>query len=168
MPFTRRDGSILDVYQSATHLVNENGVPHDEGILYKLDRALGPEQYFGAFVTHYDFSKGYAQRLIELGRERDVAMITAQQLLTWLDARNASEFKDVMWDGTTLSFQVTVDENAKNAYAALPSRFQGMEISRVACGDTLKVTTEEIKGLQWAFFPAATGTCTATYQSNSK
>jgi len=43
MRFADLDGTVIDAYQAATHLVNENEVTYPEGINSMLDKALGPE-----------------------------------------------------------------------------------------------------------------------------
>ena len=58
------DGKILDIYQAATHIVNENGIDHATGIRFMIDRALGPEQFFGMFGTHYDFTDDFLSTII--------------------------------------------------------------------------------------------------------
>jgi hypothetical protein len=57
MRFADTDGSMIDVYQLPSHLVNESGMAFPAAINTVLDRALGAEGYYGAFGTHYDYSQ---------------------------------------------------------------------------------------------------------------
>ncbi|MDT8854671.1 hypothetical protein RNZ50_06415 [Paracoccaceae bacterium Fryx2] len=165
MPFARRNGDPMDVYQAASHLVNESGVPHEDGIAQMLEGALGPDEYFGAFGSHYDFTDDYEQRLIDLATERDVALITAQQMLTWLDGRNGSRISGMVWNNDTLTFDTSLAPGAERASAMLPESFRELRLVDVTCGmDRKPLTMANIKGLAVAFFPPQTGKCSASYR----
>lgn len=164
MPFVDEDGRVLDVYQAETHLVNEDGAPQREGISSMLDRALDEHQYFGAFGTHFDYSDGYSGLLIEEAQKRGVALISAVQLLAWTDGRNSSAFTDLAWRGRQLSFTQTVGPGAENADVMLPYLPNGLRMAGIECaGKRLDYSTEIIKGLEYAFFPARSGRCVARY-----
>ena len=48
-------------------------------------------------------------------------VVSAQQMLTWLDGRNNSSFGSLSWSGNTLSFNVTQGSGARNLQAMLPT-----------------------------------------------
>ena len=50
-------------------------------------------------------------------------IVSAKQMLTWLDGRNASSFGAIAFNGGTLSFTVTKDASANGLQAMLPLRF---------------------------------------------
>ncbi len=164
MPFADLNGEVIDIYQAASHLVNQSGVPQEQGISRMLEGALGPDQYFGAFGTHYDFSEDYAQLLIGLGLEYHVALITAQQMLTWLDARNASGFSEMTWADGRLTFDIDLAPGAERASVLLPATFRNLRLVDVRCGTLQKpLDVENIKGLMMDFFPPQPGECAANY-----
>src|SRR5262249_18843939 len=164
MRFGDLDGSIIDVYQAATHLVNENGVTYPAGIDSMLDKALGPEGYYGVFGTHYDFSDSFATQLLNSAKARNVSLISAEQLLTWLDGRNLSSFGNPTWNGTQLGFSITVGTGANNLYAMIPNQTpSGHVVSITINGQSASFTTQTIKGRSYAVFRAANGNVTATY-----
>jgi large repetitive protein len=164
MRFADIDGTIIDVYQAATHLVNENGVDYPAGINTMLDRALGPEGYYGVFGTHYDHSDNFDIQLLNSAKSRNVSLISAQQLLTWLDGRNSSSFGNPTWDGTQLGFSITVGAGAANLYAMIPNQTTGGQLSSLAInGVPVSFTVEAIKGRSYAVFRAANGNVVATY-----
>jgi hypothetical protein len=166
MPFVDQNGNILDIYQAGTQLVNENGVPQSEGVAFMLSRALGPEQFFGVFGTHYDFSDGFDDILIREARRRGVALISAAQMLSWLDGRNRSQFDNIQWENNILTFTQRI--GAEAAYAMLPSRFRDRRMEAVVCGsERLAYSIEQIKGIEFAFFPARSGTCQAIYAADN-
>ncbi|MBO0723994.1 MAG: hypothetical protein J2P52_00215 [Blastocatellia bacterium] len=117
MRFANSDGSIIDVYQAATRLVNENGVSYPAGINSMLDKALGPEGYYGVFGAHYDYrGDGFESNVLNSAQARNVSLISAQQLLTWLDGRNSSSFGNPTWNRTQLGFSIIVGAGANNLY----------------------------------------------------
>jgi hypothetical protein len=165
MRYADLDGTIIDVYQAATHLVNENGVDYPQGIISMLDKALGPEGYYGVFGTHYDYrGDGFELDVLNSARARNVSLITAQQLLTWLDGRNASSFGNPSWIGTQLAFSITVGPGASNLFAMIPNQTTRGQISSLTInGSPVAFTVETIKGRSYAVFRAANGTAVATY-----
>ncbi len=52
MRFADVDGTMIDVYQVPTHLVNESGMQFPTAIHTQLERAVGPEGYYGILGTH--------------------------------------------------------------------------------------------------------------------
>ena len=164
MPFADLNGNQLEAYQAASHLVNESGVPHETAIRQMLDGALGPNQYFGAFGTHYDFTDDFAQLLIRFSIKNNVPLITAQQMLTWLDGRNASSFSGMAWKDGTLRFDVQLAAGAERASILLPTTFGTMRLLDVTCGrEEMLPAPQNIKGLMMSFFPSRAGECVARY-----
>ncbi|QUS37304.1 hypothetical protein [Falsirhodobacter algicola] len=164
MPFVDYDGRVLDIYQTATHLVNEDGVPQDFGIASLLDRALGSDQYFGAFAAHVDYTDSYADRIIDAAEARGVALVSSEQMLEWLDGRNASDLRAGEWDGSTLRFTVDIRPGAEHATILLPRAFGAARLTTVTCGgQRLTQTDQQIKGIDYAAFQTETGRCEARY-----
>ena len=165
MRFADTDGSLIDVYQAPSHLVNESGMDYPGAIGLLLDRALGPLGYYGAFGTHYDYSDDFDRELVAAAAERGVPMVSAAQLTEWLDARNASSFSPGVWTGASLSFEAVVDQNARELLRGLiPYRTaQGALASLTQHDRPVTFTTEVIKGIEYAVFPATTGSYQATY-----
>jgi hypothetical protein len=164
MRYADLDGSIIDVYQAATHLVNENGVTYPAGINSMLDKALGPEGYYGVFGTHYDYSDAFDTQLLNSAKARNVSLISAQQLLTWLDGRNSSSFGNPTWNGAQLAFSITVGLGANNLFAMIPNQTPGGQLSSLTInGSPVSFTVQTIKGRSYAVFRAANGNAVATY-----
>jgi uncharacterized protein DUF4082/Big-like domain-containing protein len=165
MRFADLDGSVIDVYQAATHLVNENGVIYPDGINSMLDKALGPEGYYGVFGTHYDYrDDGFEMKVLNSAKARNVSLISAKQLLTWLDGRNTSSFGNPSWNGTQLGFSITVGAGANNLYAMVPNQTPGGHLTSLTInGSSVAFTVETLKGRSYAVFRAASGNAVATY-----
>jgi hypothetical protein len=144
--------------------VNENGVSYPAGIEAMLDRALGPDQFFGVFGTHYDYTDAFADQLLETAKARKVALISAQQLLTWLDGRNSSSFSKIAWEHNVLTFDVSVSLGAEGLYGMLPEATDPGRISSIQCnGKPVEHFARTVKGIDYTFFPMRSGHCAASY-----
>jgi uncharacterized membrane protein len=174
MRFADLDGSLIDVYQAATQMTDESGQAYPFTIDTLLDRALGPEGYYGAFVANMHTDAGnssataWSASIVASAQARGVPVISARQLLEWLDARNASRFEAIAWDGQTLGFTLVPDPAARNLVALLPLRSAGGDGLASLARDAQPVAWEVRvrKGVEYAVFPAETGAYTAQYQAD--
>lgn len=165
MRFTDHDGSMIDVYQAASHLVNESGMSFPSAIETQLDRALGPQGYYGAFGTHYDFTDDFDRQLTMAAKARGVPLVSVQQLLDWTDGRNNSHFAHIAWDRTALTFEAFVDRRTgKMLSGMVPARADGKDVFAISRnGSPVDYATETIKGTAYALFPVETGTYRVIY-----
>jgi hypothetical protein len=170
MRFADVDGTPIDVYQLATQLTDESGQSYPLHIDTLLANALGPKGYYGAFNAnmHVDSqpsagSIGSAAIIASAQRE-GVSVITAKQLLDWLDAREGTQVSSVAFSGTALTF--TVASPARNLSLMVPVRTAtGRTLSSVSVNGTpVQTVPRTIKGVDYAFIDgAAAGTYTAAY-----
>lgn len=169
MRFADRDGTSIDTYQVPSHLVNESGMTYPAAIETLLDRALGPLGYYGAFGTHYDYTDWFDRQLVAAGRARGIPMVSAAQLLTWLDARAAASFTPVAWNGTTGTFSATVPSEARELMRGMipASSTRGVLTTLTKDGKDVPFTTETIKGVRYGMFTATTGEYEAGYAPDS-
>ena len=160
MRFAKTNGSMIDVYQAATQMTDESSQSYPFTVNTLLDRALGPEGYYGAFVAnmHMDsVNSAGSDAIVNSAITRGVPVISARQLLTWLDARNQSRFGSVAWSNTTLSFTVVANSSARGLQAMVPIPV-GYSISTITSnGNSTAYCLRGIKGMQYAFFPALSG-----------
>jgi hypothetical protein len=165
MRFADLDGTPIDVYQGVSQLVNENDLPYPATTLALLDRALGPEGYYGLFGTHDDYrDTAFLDGIIAAARSRNVPIISAQQALTWLDGRNASSFENLSWSANALRFDVSAAPAARNLQALLPFESKSHSLSALTRdGQAVTYATQVIKGLTYAAFAANSGAYVATY-----
>ena len=169
MRFADSDGTMIDVYQEPSELVNENGETYPAGIAAMLEAALGPDGYYGAIGTHYDYSDSFASELAQAALAYGIPAVSVQQMLDWTDARNASSFTTPVWNGGTLTFGATVGTGAGSMMRGmLPVTSAKGTLSALAKGGTpVSFTVETIKGIAYALFPATTGTYTANYGADT-
>jgi hypothetical protein len=169
MRFAGLEGSLIDVYQATTQLTDEWGATIDAGVAAHiaalLDRALGPEGYYGVFTAnmHTDYaSHPGADAIVAAAKARGVPVISAAQLLDWLDGRNGSSFQGVAFSGGRLSF--TVAGGARGLEAMVPaSSANGGLLALTRNGAPVGVTPRRVKGIDYLVFDGAAGAYVATY-----
>ena len=171
MRFADLDGSMIDVYQTTTQMTDESGQSYPFTVNTLLDRALGSEGYYGAFTAniHSDGStESQAAAIVSSAKARSVPVVSAKQMLTWLDGRNGSSFQAISWNGSVLTFGIAVGAGANGLQAMLPTQGNGGALSALTRGGVaVPYTAQAIKGVQYAFFVAQAGTYQATYGSDT-
>jgi hypothetical protein len=168
MRFADADGTPIDVYQAATQLNDEAGMDLSLHTRTLLDNALGPKGYYGAFTanihTDGDSNLANAAAVIAAAKARDVPVITAVQLLNWLNARNASAFTGLSYGQGLMSFTIAPGAGATGLRALLPvDGPEGKLLELTRGGVSVPYTIEEIKGIEYARFDAAAGPYVARY-----
>jgi hypothetical protein len=176
MRFADSNGSLIDVYQATTQMTDESGQSYPYNIDTLLNNALGPNQYFGAFAAnmHTDSadSAGSAA-IIASAQARGVPVVSAAQMLAWLDGRNASSFGAQSWNdggsgGKVLTFTVAVGSGANGLQAMLPTTSGVGALTGIKLGgNPISYTTQTIDGAGYAFFNASAGSYEATYAVDS-
>ena len=170
MRFAQLDGTLIDVYQATTQLTDESGQTYPFTIDTLLDRALGPEGYYGAFTVnaHNDSADNpVADAVIASAVARGIPVISAKQLLTWLDGRNGSSFSALTWNGTTLSFTVNVAPGATGLQAMVPIMPGQTITSLTRGGGAVPYVVGTVKGVSYAFVSALAGTYQVTFATDT-
>ncbi len=174
MRFATTNGNAIDVYQAATQMTDESGQSYPYTIDTLLDRALGPEGYYGAFVAniHADAdalhpSSVWSSNIVDSAIARGVPVVSARQMLTWLDARNGSSISSIMKTGDTETFSINAQANARGLQAMVPVP-SGKVVSEVRRGGTLVTNSLSwVKGALYAVFPALSGNYTIMYAADT-
>jgi hypothetical protein len=170
MRFAKTDGSMIDVYQATSQMTDESGQSFPFTADTLLDRALGPEGYYGTFVAnmHTDFGPhAGSEAIVASAQARGVPVISAKQLLNWVDGRNGSAFQNLSWSGGVLSFGILVGTGANGLEAMLPTVSSvGPFSSLTRNGQPVTVTIKTIKGQTYATFRALGGNYQATYTAD--
>ncbi len=169
MRFADRNGSPINVYQATTQMTDESGQSYPGTIDALLDGALGPKGYYGVFTAnmHNDAATSPdGEAIVNAAVANGVPVVSARQMLTWLDGRNQSSFGSISWGGGKLQFNVSQAAGANGLRAMVPKLSSIGELESVKRGTTtLPLTTRTVKGVEYAFFDATTGSYTATYSS---
>jgi hypothetical protein len=161
MRFADTDGSLIDVYQATSQMTDESGIAVGPFCDAVLDKAIGPEGYYGVFTCNMHTDTAIhtgSNAIIASAQARQIPIISAKQMLNWLDGRTNSSFSNITWSSNLLSFNILARSNANNLKAMLPLNSEtGQLISVTMNGNPVTFTTQTIKGIQYAFFPAAIG-----------
>ncbi|XXF80363.1 DUF4082 domain-containing protein [Myxococcaceae bacterium GXIMD 01537] len=167
MRFADVDGTPLNVYQAATQMTDESGQSFPATIDTLLANALGPKGYYGAFTAnmHVDQQPSTGSDAIIASAQREgVSVISARQLLEWLDAREATGVSGVAYNGATLTFAVSTP--ARNLSLMVPVRTSlGLMLTSITRnGSPVTTVNQTIKGVDYAFINGAqAGSYTVTY-----
>ncbi len=166
MRFADVDGSLIDVYQATTQMTDESGQTYPQTIDALLDKAVGAEGYYGAFTAniHTDRSGAPAHAIVDSAQQRGVPVVSARQLLTWLNGRDGSSFESLSWSGDSLSFDIAVGAGANGLQAMLPTLAGSGSLSELTKnGSAIAFERQTIKGIEYAVFPAAAASFRARY-----
>lgn len=167
MRFADKTGNLIDVYQAATQLTDESGQSYPRSIDTLLDNALGSTGYYGVFTINAhtdDVNSAEATATVNSAKARGVPVVTARQMLTWLDARNSSSMNVVNWNAGQLTFTVSPAAGATGLRSMVPLTSSAGVITGITRdGAPAPFTTEVVKGITYAFVPAVAGTYVATY-----
>jgi hypothetical protein len=170
MRFADATGALIDVYQATTQMNDEANQTYPSTVNALLDNAVGPQGYYGVFTAnmHTDFNPSDgsigSDAIVASAQARGVPVVSARQMLTWLDGRNGSSFQSLTWTGNVLTFSVAVGTGANGLQAMLPTVVTGGNLSAITLnGNPVSYTLQTIKGMQYAIVPVAAGTYRATY-----
>lgn len=165
--FAARDGSVIDCYQAATQITDESGMALPAVCDALLDRANGPEGFYGVVTAnmHFDWvDHPGSDAIVASARAHAVPVISARQLLEWLDGRNASSFRAVTRADGTLGFTVAVGTGARNLRGMVPTRSTAGSLSGISReGVAVAHSVRSIKGIEYAFFAADSGSYVVRY-----
>ena len=167
MRFADLDGSLIDVYQATTQLTDESEINIPAHIAALLDRALGPQGYYGAFTANMHTDRPVtlgANAIVAAAQARGVPVISAEQLLDWVEGRNNSSFAGLSFDGSRLRFTLNQAAGARGLEGMVPAVAAGGRLSGLT-RDGLAVPTASrvVKGIEYLVFAAAPGAYVATY-----
>jgi hypothetical protein len=167
MRFANLDGSLIDVYQAATQMTDESDINIAKHIAALLDGALGAQGYYGAFTAnmHTDqYPHPGSDAIVAAAKARGVPVVSARQMLEWLDGRNGSSFGGLSFSGNQLSFSVQPAAGARGLQAMVPVAGPSGRLSGLSRGGVPVATaTRVVKGIEYAVFDGAAGSYVATY-----
>ncbi|MBK8986876.1 MAG: DUF4082 domain-containing protein [Chloroflexi bacterium] len=170
MRFADLDGTMIDVYQAATQMPDESGINYQLHTATLLDNALGAPGYYGVLTTnmHTDRDLAPAQTIVAVAKDRGVPVISARQMLTWLDGRNGSAFESLNWTANTLSFSTSIGAGANGLQVMVPAQTAGGTVSSITiAGSPVSYSLQTIKGIQYAIFDASAGTVDVSYAEDT-
>ncbi len=166
MRFADLDGSLIDAYQAPSVMTDESGMDIPFNINTLLDNAINLG-YYGAFVMNMHTDTAIhigSNEIIASAVARNIPVISAKQMLTWLDNRNGTVFGPMTWLNNKLSFTITT--SARNLQAIVPfNSATGTLINVTENGSAIPFTPQLIKGIQYGVFSAGSNSYVAIYSS---
>ena len=167
MRFADRNGNLLDIYQATTQMTDESGQSYPKTVNALLDNALGANGYYGFFVANVHNDQGDAPALaavISSAQAHGVPIISAAQLLRFVDGRNGSFFNSLAWNSSRLTFTISVGADANGLQAMLPINSSAGVLRKITRnGSPISYSSQKIKGIQYAIFTAIPGSYVASY-----
>jgi phosphodiesterase/alkaline phosphatase D-like protein len=174
MRFAQTDGTVTDVYQATTQMTDESGQTFPDTINGLLDDAVGPAGFYGVFTAnmHNDQNGGdsqtWADEIVASAKSHGVPVVSAKQMLQWLDGRNGSSFDNVAWNGSVLSFSVTAATGANGLQGMVPASSVVGALSGITQGGVpVSYSIQTIKGIQYALFSATAGAYQVAYATGA-
>jgi hypothetical protein len=172
MRFAKVDGQPIDVYQAATQMTDESGQTYPFTIDVLLDNAIGAREYVGAFTANMHTDKARsagAEAIVESAKVRNIPIVSAVQMLRWLDGRDGSSFQKVTWNQGTLQFDITVGEGSVGLQALLPLLSSNGLLTKITVdGSPVNFQSKTFAGQPYAAFPAAPGRYEARYLTDQR
>jgi hypothetical protein len=172
MRFADLDGTLIDVYQVASQMTDESGQEYPFTVDTLLDRALGDSEQYGVYTinAHTDVATIIeSTATVASAQARGVPIVSARQMLTWLDGRNNSSFGSIAYSGNNLTFTVTQATGATGLRGLVPRRSRNGLLNTIRRGASTDVSYEvvTIKGVEYASFSALSGSYTAAYVADT-
>jgi hypothetical protein len=177
--FADSSGQLIDVYQAMTQLTDESGQSYPESIDALLANIPDPPTglgYYGVITANMhgdqlsptDNSQVWAVDIANAATAYGLPVVSAVQMLTWLDARNNTNFGRIRWShGIPSTVSWTMETSAHGLTLLLPTTGGGSQTLQgvSANGTPLTVTTQTIKGVSYGtVIGAGPGNYVATYQ----
>jgi Domain of unknown function (DUF4082)/Bacterial Ig-like domain/Bacterial Ig domain/Secretion system C-terminal sorting domain len=168
MRFADVDGTLIDCFQAPTQMPDESGLDITNSINTLLDNAIN-KGYYGAFVMNMHTDTAIhvgSDEIIASATARNIPVVSAKQMLTWLDSRNGTKFSNMAWDNVAKKLSFDLTTTAHNLQAMVPfNSADGTLIQVTQNGVPLTFTTQTVKGISYGFFPASSQSYVAIYSS---
>ena len=160
MRFTDTTGAMIDTYQAASQMTDESGQTYPSTVDSLLDKATGPEGYYGVFTinAHTDsVSSTEASAAVASAQAHGVPVVTAKQMLTWIDGRNAVLLREHHVErraSCPSRPRRPPERTTSTSWSRSPAR-PGTLASVTRDGTPVTYTTRTVKGVVYAFVRAA-------------
>jgi hypothetical protein len=166
MRFADTDGTIIDAYQSPTVMTDESQMDIPYHVQTLLDNAVNLG-YYGVFSVNMHTDTAIhigSNQIIAAAQQRSLPVVSAKQMLNWLDNRNGTVFGPMKWVNNQLSFTITTAAHHLQAMVPFKSA-TGTLIQVTENGQTHPFTQQTIKGISYGVFAASTNSYVAIYSS---
>ncbi len=164
MRFTTSAGEVLDIFQADSQVTDEIG--SDAVALYKnlVDASLDDGAYSWIVVNSHPVSWGNfhnsAGQILDYAVARGVPIWSGGEMNSFLQMRDAADFKDIQWNGSDLLFSVASPVAGYGALTVmLPTAFDGRLLTGIQVGGlNANYVVQTISGSDYALFTVGDGT----------
>ena len=122
-----------------------------------LNNATGAAGYYGVFAANMHTDNAVSagsDAIIQAAQALQIPVVSAKQMLDWIDGRNNSTFSNFTWSNNQLGFTVTQDPRAESERNVANKVSTGTFVSLTQNGLPVNTTTDSIKGIGYIFFDA--------------
>jgi hypothetical protein len=155
-----------------TQVTDESDLPVAQQAEVLLDNALGSKGYYAVVTVNMHSDNGdqvKANDIVASAQERGVPVVSASQMLDWLDGRNASSFANVATSAGRLTFSLNRNAKARGLEAMVPASSPAGPLSRLTRnGQAVSRSARTVKGVDYLVFDAAAGDYVATYAPDAR
>ena len=168
MRYATSTGAPIDVYQATTQMTDESSQTYPLHIDTLLDNAIGASGYYGVFTAniHTDSttSQPISDAIVSSAQTRGVAVVSAKQMLDWLDGRNGSTLTGISWADNALTFSALAGSRATGLQVMVPAQVGTLHLTGITLNSApVTYTVQTIKGVSYAFVTVAAGQYRASY-----
>ena len=169
MKFANGDGTVLDIYQQLNNVYDQQYMEHKDQEGYfgafkgLMDRSLQDEVYSSISVrahnNEYFFSEIPLMKMLDYAKSNGIPVWTEQKWLEFLQAKDATTFKNIEWTGNKLSFAthspVTFDRDIS---CLIPYLHNDLKVTSVELdGVSVPLQLISIKGFEYIRIQAKPG-----------
>ncbi len=163
--FTDEQGNVLPIYQALTEWPDEwfadNGFSAQATFnIMKSMIESADSGYYSAFVANIHavryngvdaITHAWANMLWAYARDHDIPMWSAEHLADFVEARDASQFRNVAWNGTNLTFDFSTTKAGQELTIMVPAEQGSSQLLSVTVGGTPATFTEKtVAGRKYA------------------
>ena len=172
MRFADLDGTLIDVYQSPTVITDESGQDIPLHIKTLIDNATGPSGFYGAFSVNMHTDTAIhmgSDAIVSYAVSKSIPVVSAKQMLTWVDNRNNTVFGPMSWSTTNHQLSFAVITSAHNLQVMVPVNSSDGSLTGITENGSpiSSYTIQTIKGISYAFFAATSKNYVATYSGST-
>jgi hypothetical protein len=101
---------------------------------------------------------------LDSATSRGVPVISARQMLEWLNGRNNSRIDSLSWDGSVLGFTLSVAQGGRGLEVMVPLTEESRIDNVIRNGSDVSYSLRTVKGIAYLVIPALTGNYQVVFQ----
>jgi hypothetical protein len=172
MKFSDVDGNVINVYQQLNNVYDQQYMEHNDKEGYfnafrgLMDRSIDSGVYsfisVRAHNNEYFFSKVPLMKMLDYANEKHIPVWSEEMLLSFLQARDACEFKNIRYHDYRLNFTLSsLVKYDGRVTTVVPYLFNGRKVVSASMnGRKVKLCVKDIKGRKYVLLSADAGIST--------